>query len=134
VWGLAFKANTNDMRESAAIDTIKYLLGHGAAVVAYDPLAVTEAQQVYLRGCQLDYETADKYDILNGCDALVICTETGEYRSIDFERVGKFLRTPVIFDGRNILDIQALKQAGFEYYGIGRGDKLEWQDIKLNGE
>lgn len=125
LWGLAFKAETNDMRESAAITIVDELLKKGATVVAYDPLAVEEAKHVYLKDREgLSYEQQDKYSILEGCEALLIATETEEYRSPDFERIKKALIQPVIFDGRNLYDISAMKKAGFEYYAIGRGDKL----------
>lgn len=132
LWGLAFKAKTNDMRESATIDIVKHLVAHGAEVVAHDPLAVGEAKNIYLKDIPgVSYEEADKYKIIDGCDALIIGTETGDYRIIDVDRVKGALKNPVIIDGRNLLDISALKEAGFEYYGIGRGDKLDWQNIKL---
>jgi len=125
LWGLAFKAETNDMRESAAIVVVDELLQRGARVIAYDPLAVEEAKNVYLAGREgVEYEEQDKYSIVNGCDALVIVTETPEYRSPDFDRLKKLLKTPVIFDGRNLFDIAVVKDAGFEYYAIGRGDKI----------
>jgi UDPglucose 6-dehydrogenase len=132
LWGLSFKAKTNDMRESATIDIVKHLSAHGAEIVAYDSLAVEEAQNVYLKEFSgVTYEKFDKYKILEGCDALVIATETGEYRTIDMDMVKSALKNPVIFDGRNLLDIPTLKKSGFEYYAIGRGDKLDWQDIRL---
>lgn len=131
IWGLAFKAETNDMRESAAIDVVKYLLAHGAAVSAYDPLAIEEAESEYLKGLPVTYEQNDKYKIIGGCDALVIATETEEYRAFDVDRLRAELKNPIIFDGRNLYDTQMLKKAGFEYYAIGRGDKLDWQAIEL---
>jgi UDPglucose 6-dehydrogenase len=125
LWGLAFKAETNDMRESAAITIVEELLKHGATIVAYDPLAVEEAKNVYLANREgISYEKMDKYSLLDGCEALIIATETEEYRSPDLERMKKLLINPVIFDGRNLFDIPFIKKAGFEYYAIGRGDKL----------
>jgi len=133
LWGLSFKAKTNDMRESASIDIVRILADHGAEVLAYDPLAVDEAREVYLKeySDNISYEKSDKYAILNGCDALIIATETGEYRTIDVELVKKALKNPIIFDGRNLLDIPTLKEVGFEYYAIGQGDKIEWQNIEI---
>lgn len=133
LWGLAFKAKTNDMRESASIDIVRILVSRGASVIAYDPLAVEEAQEVYLKEFaeQVSYEKSNKYAILDGCDALIVATETGEYRTIDTEIVKASLKNPVIFDGRNLLDIPSLKEAGFEYYAIGRGDKIEWENIEV---
>jgi UDPglucose 6-dehydrogenase len=132
LWGLAFKANTNDMRESASINIVNELTKKGATVVAYDPLAVTEAREVYLKDNKnISYEEHDKYKILDGCDALIIGTETKEYRNIDTEKVKAAIKNPIIFDGRNLFDIETLKSAGFEYYGIGRGDKIDYQKIEL---
>lgn len=126
LWGLAFKAETNDMRESAAITIVDELLKAGATMVAYDPLAVEEAKNVYLKGREsVSYEQQDKYSILDGCSALLIATETEEYRSPDFDRIKNALVEPVIFDGRNLFDIPSMKEMGFEYYAIGRGDKLK---------
>ncbi|EKE10987.1 MAG: hypothetical protein ACD_15C00162G0003 [uncultured bacterium] len=135
LWGLSFKAKTNDMRESAAIDIVKHLTAHGAEIAAYDPLAIEEAKTVYLKEFKdVSYEKNDKYKILDGCEALIIVTETGEYRTIDADAVKKSLKNPVIIDGRNLLDIPTLKKAGFEYYAIGRGDALDWQNIVLKLE
>jgi UDPglucose 6-dehydrogenase len=125
IWGLAFKANTNDMRESASISIINELTSRGAIVAAYDPLAIKEAEEIYLAGNErVSYETQDKYKILDGAVALIIGTETKEYRSPDFGRLKELLIEPVVFDGRNLFDLSVMKNAGFEYYGIGRGDKL----------
>lgn len=132
LWGLAFKANTNDMRESASIKIVDELTKKGATILAYDPLAVSEAREVYLKdNDKIIYEEQDKYKVLEGCDALIIGTETKEYRTLDIERTKKMLKNPVIFDGRNLFDIEMLKAAGFEYYGIGRGDKIKYQKVEL---
>jgi UDPglucose 6-dehydrogenase len=125
LWGLAFKANTNDMRESASITIVKELAKRGARVSVYDPLAVTEAKEVYLKDVSgVEYEEHDKYKILDGAEALIIATETTEYRTIDLVRLKGLLKNPIIFDGRNLLNPEELKTAGFEYYGIGKGDKI----------
>lgn len=132
LWGLAFKANTNDMRESASITIVKELTKRGAEVYAYDPLAVEEAEEVYLKGvANVSYEQHDKFKVLDGADALIIATETTEYRTPDLGMLKSKLKNPVIFDGRNLLDIPTLKSEGFEYYAIGRGDKLDITKIKL---
>lgn len=132
LWGLAFKAKTNDMRESASITMVDELAKRGATVVAYDPLAISEAREVYLKGNdKVSYEEHDKYQILEGCDALLIGTETTEYRSIDFEKAKKLLKNPIIFDGRNLFDVDTMHAAGFEYYAIGRGDKIKYQEVVL---
>jgi UDPglucose 6-dehydrogenase len=125
LWGLAFKANTNDMRESATITIVTELTKRGAQIIAYDPLAVSEAREVYLKdNSTISYEEQDKYAILEGCEALIVATETKEYRAIDTDLVKKLLKNPVIFDGRNLYEPNLIKAAGFEYYAIGRGDKL----------
>ncbi|TAK94926.1 hypothetical protein EPO05_05605 [Patescibacteria group bacterium] len=132
LWGLAFKANTNDMRESASITIVNELTKRGAKVLAYDPLAVHEAQEVYLKGNQnVSYEQHDKYKILEGCEALIIATETTEYRTVDLAKIKSLLVNPIIFDGRNLLDVEALKVAGFEYYAIGKGDKVDITKVTL---
>lgn len=126
IWGLAFKANTNDMRESAAIVIVDELLKKGAKIVAYDPLAIKEAKEVYLKDRQkITYEEHDKYEILKDCTALIIATETKEYRSPNFEKIKELMLQPVIFDGRNLFDLDVMHDAGFEYYAIGRGDKIQ---------
>ena len=126
IWGLAFKANTNDMRESAAIVIVDELLKKGAEIVAYDPLAVSEAREVYLKDRKgVAYEEHDKYAILQDCTALIIATETKEYRSPNFEKIKELMVQPVIFDGRNLFDLDVMHDAGFEYYAIGRGDKIQ---------
>lgn len=132
LWGLAFKANTNDMRESATIQVANELTKKGAEIVAYDPLAVGEAREIYLKDNKnISYEEHDKYKILDGCAALIIGTETKEYRAIDINKMKLSLKNPIIFDGRNLFDINTLKEAGFEYYAIGRGDKIDYQKIEL---
>lgn len=132
LWGLAFKANTNDMRESASITIVDELIKRGAEVSAYDPLAIWEAKEVYLKDKKgISYEEQDKYAILKGCEALIIATETKEYRSPDFDYIKKFLVSPVIFDGRNLFNLSTMKEEGFEYYGIGRGNKIEYQNIQI---
>ncbi len=135
LWGLAFKAKTNDMRESAAVTIVEELTKRGAIVAAYDPLAVHEAQNMYLKNNRgVIYEEQDKYKILEGCDALIIATETSEYRSVDLDQAKKLLNNSIIFDGRNLFDIKTLKDAGFEYYAIGRGDQIAYQNIQLTSD
>jgi UDPglucose 6-dehydrogenase len=120
VWGLAFKPGTDDMREAPAIYVIKELIKRGAMVKAYDPKAVNEAKEHYLKGVQnISYE-ASKYEVLNNADALVLLTEWKEFRSPDFEEMKIQLKTPVIFDGRNQYNTFCLEEKGFEYYQIGK--------------
>jgi len=117
VWGLAFKPNTDDMREAPAVVVIEALLAAGASVCAFDPEAVEEARAHHL-GDRIDY--ADKpMDALKGADGLILVTEWNEFRRPDFEAVKQQLKTPVVFDGRNIYRRKTLEQLGFTYYGIG---------------
>jgi UDPglucose 6-dehydrogenase len=119
VWGLAFKPDTDDMRESPAITIIGDLANAGAAVAAYDPKAAAEAKNLWLK----DFPNVDycdsKYDALNGADALVLVTEWKEFRSPDFYEIKKRLKTPLIFDGRNQYDAKTLDKIGIEYHMIG---------------
>ncbi|MFH1370059.1 MAG: UDP-glucose/GDP-mannose dehydrogenase family protein [Planctomycetota bacterium] len=117
VWGLAFKAKTDDVRESPAINCVNTLLERGMKIKAYDPEAATTAKAVL--GGKIDI-FANGYDALDGADALVILTEWQEFRNPDFELIIKKLKRPVIFDGRNLYDPEILKKAGIEYYSVGR--------------
>jgi len=118
VWGLAFKPDTDDMREASSINLIKNLVSRGAKVQAYDPKAVHEAQDHYLKDLPVTY-TETKYEALKGADALVLMTEWKEFRSPDFDEIGRLLSRKVIFDGRNQYDRQKLQALGFEYHQIG---------------
>jgi UDPglucose 6-dehydrogenase len=118
VWGLAFKPNTDDMREAPAIELVRALVGSGAAVVAHDPEAMREAKEHYI-GDIIEY-AEHPMEALKGADALVIVTEWNEFRRPDFRAVKAALRQPVIFDGRNIYPRRTLEELGFTYYGIGR--------------
>jgi UDPglucose 6-dehydrogenase len=117
VWGLAFKPKTDDMREAPAIVIINALLERGAKVQAYDPEAQRVARGLF--GTKISY-AAKSYDALKGADALVIVTEWHEFREPDFARMRKLMRSPVIFDGRNIYEPQQMKAHGFTYSSIGR--------------
>lgn len=119
VWGLSFKPDTDDMRESAAITIIGELVKRGAQIVAYDPKAVREAKECYLKDyTQIKY-VESKYDALNGADAMILVTEWKEFRQPDFDEMIKRLKNPIIFDGRNQYDPKKLKKMQFEYYQIG---------------
>ena len=120
IWGLAFKPGTDDMREAPAIYVIKELVSRGAEIKAYDPKAVNEAKEHYLKGVQNITYVTSKYDVLKDSDALVLLTEWKEFRSPDFEEMKTQLKTPVIFDGRNQYNIFNLEEKGFEYYQIGK--------------
>lgn len=121
IWGLAFKPDTDDMRQSAAITIIKELLAAGAEVQVYDPRAMKEAQEYYLKDLEGITYFDSKYDALRGADALILVTEWKEFRSPDFFEIKARLREPVIFDGRNQYDKKAMKKQGFTYIQIGVG-------------
>ena len=116
VWGLAFKPNTDDMREAPSIIIINRLLEQGAKIKAYDPVASDNAKKEF--GNKIGY-AKDNYAVLNGADALMVITEWNEFRRPNFEKMLKLLKSPIIFDGRNIYSPRKLKEMGFEYYGIG---------------
>ena len=120
LWGLAFKPETDDMREAPAIYVVKELVKRGAKVQAYDPKAMHEAQVMYLKGVEhLTYHKS-KYETLQGADAMILLTEWKEFRSPDFEELKSQLKEAVIFDGRNQYNAFNLEQRGFEYYQIGK--------------
>ena len=119
VWGLAFKPNTDDMREASARVLIGELLARGAKVTAYDPVAMTEARRIFGDEPRIRY--AENPDAaLVGADALAIVTEWKEFRSPDFARIASTLKTPVIFDGRNLYEPKVVRDAGLDYQPIGR--------------
>jgi UDPglucose 6-dehydrogenase len=120
VWGLAFKPNTDDMREAPSRVLIEALWAAGASVRAYDPVAMQEARRIY--GERADLTLCDTSpEALRGADGLVIVTEWQEFRSPDFDAMRRALRSPVVFDGRNLYDPAGMARAGFSYYAIGRG-------------
>ncbi len=119
VWGLAFKPNTDDMREAPSRTIIRGLLDRGAAVVAYDPVAMDEARRVFGSTERLSYATSPM-DAVNGADALLVITEWKEFRSPDFGAIKGRLRQPLLFDGRNLFEPSLVRAAGIEYFGIGR--------------
>ena len=121
VWGLSFKPQTDDMRESPALILIDQLLEAGASVIAHDPVAIPEARRRL--GDRVAFAETS-YVALEGADALVIVTEWREFRSPDFDRMKAKLRAPVIFDGRNLYDPSLLRRFGFRYFAIGRGDSI----------
>ncbi len=119
VWGLAFKPDTDDMRQSSAITIINELTAAGAKVVAYDPKAEEEAKECYLKGNDSVSYVDNKYAALDGADALILITEWKEFRSPDFYEIKRLLREPVIFDGRNQYDARMVTKYGLDYYQIG---------------
>jgi len=118
MWGLAFKANTDDMRESPALTIVEDLLALGAKIVAHDPVAMPEAR--HRLGKRIEYAESS-YDAISGADALAVVTEWNEYRHPDFERMRSLLRRPIVVDGRNLYDAEKMARHGFEYHSIGRG-------------
>ena len=121
LWGLAFKPNTDDMREAPSRTIAEKLWAAGAKLRAYDPVAGEEARRVF--GARQDLAICGSaYEAIEGADALVIATEWQEFRSPDFDRLKAGLKQPAIFDGRNLYDPQLLKRFGFSYYAVGRGE------------
>jgi UDPglucose 6-dehydrogenase len=119
LWGLAFKPNTDDMREAPSRTVIDMLFQAGARVRAYDPIAASEARRIY--GERADFLLCkNAYEAAQGADALAIVTEWQEFRSPDFERLKELLKAPVIFDGRNLYDPAMVSRFGFTYHAIGR--------------
>ncbi len=122
VWGLAFKPNTDDMREAPSVVIIAGLVERGAKIRAYDPVAMDEARHMLANlGDAVEF-VEDMYQASDNADALVIVTEWKEFRSPDFVRLKSQLKQPLIFDGRNIYDLVSLADQGFKYYGIGRSN------------
>jgi UDPglucose 6-dehydrogenase len=116
ILGLSFKPETDDMRESPAIDIIKSILDKGGTVKAFDPVAMDEAKH-YLNGIEYAH---DEYDAIEGADALVIVTEWNQFRALDMERVKSLLNAPKVADLRNVYEPEDMRQLGFEYIGVGR--------------
>lgn len=124
VWGLSFKPQTDDMREASSMVLMESLWKAGAKVQAYDPEAMEECQRIY--GAHSDLSlVGTKESALNGADALVVCTEWSQFRAPDFDLIEKSLSHKVIVDGRNLYEPALLKQRGFAYYGIGRGESIQ---------
>jgi UDPglucose 6-dehydrogenase len=123
IWGLAFKPNTDDMREAPSRELMEALWDAGARVQAYDPEAMDECRRIY--GQRDDLVLAERRDdTLEGAHALVICTEWKAFRTIDFPELYQTLEEPVLVDGRNLFQPDTVKAAGLAYYGIGRGDSV----------
>ncbi|HTM92453.1 MAG TPA: UDP-glucose/GDP-mannose dehydrogenase family protein [Flavisolibacter sp.] len=117
LWGLAFKPNTDDIREAPALEIIRELLDAGASVSAFDPEAMENVKAIF--GDKISFcETT--YDCLQNADALIVATEWNEFRTPDFDKILSTLKEPVIFDGRNVFDVAAMEKKGFHYESIGR--------------
>ncbi len=117
MFGLAFKPNTDDMRDAPSIDIARSLIALGAKVRAYDPVAMDNAKHLLPEVTMSE----DPYAMAEGCDAIVVNTEWNEFKQVDLNRIRKLMKTPVIFDGRNIYNPEKMKTLGFEYRGVGRG-------------
>nr|WP_260677287.1 UDP-glucose/GDP-mannose dehydrogenase family protein [Tepidiphilus olei] len=133
VWGLAFKPGTDDMREAPSIPLVEGLIGRGAKVCAYDPVAMDNARRVFpaqwFDEGRLVF-TRHQYDALEGADAMVLVTEWKPFRHPDFAAIKRLLKTPVIFDGRNQYDPQQLQRLGIAYVGIGRANALAGEESR----
>jgi len=119
VLGLSFKGETDDIRDSPAIELVQMLMGEGCSIVAFDPAGMERAQAVLPAGAQIQY-AADAYAAANDTDALLILTDWAEFRDLDLERLNKSMRYPIILDGRNMFDPAAMAAANFTYVSIGR--------------
>ena len=117
VWGVSFKPNTDDIREAPSLYVISGLLEAGCSVAVHDPAAMENARAVF--GDNIDYFES-YYDVCNGADALVIHTEWSQYRQPNFEMIKELMKTPVIFDGRNIYDYMRLEALDIKYFRVGR--------------
>jgi UDPglucose 6-dehydrogenase len=124
LWGLAFKPNTDDIREAPALYMIDALLSKGATVSAFDPEAMKNVKE--LLGDKITY-AENQYDALQGADALLIATEWNEFRTPDFLKMVKFLKSKVIFDGRNLFDLESISELGFHYESVGRNSVTQKQ-------
>jgi UDPglucose 6-dehydrogenase len=120
LWGLAFKPNTDDMREAPSRVIIAALLERGAGIVAYDPVAMPEARHIYANEKAVAFAD-DAMQAAQGADALVIITEWKAFRSPDFDALKRALKSPVVIDGRNLYEPEVVRSHGLEYFAIGRG-------------
>jgi len=117
IWGLAFKAQTDDMREAASVVIINQLLSEGVHILAYDPAATDRAREIFGDRIQV---CSNNYECLDGANGLLVVTEWNEFRRPNFDRIKQLLKDPVIFDGRNLYDPKLMRERGFTYYSIGR--------------
>jgi UDPglucose 6-dehydrogenase len=122
VWGLTFKPDTDDVRNSVAVDVVNDLLNEGAAVRAYDPKGMEKVLELNLcKGLTL---ASSALEAAENAEALILATEWREFQAIDFERVRKIMHTPIVFDGRNLFEPRTMKQLGFTYHGVGRNASI----------
>jgi len=129
VWGLAFKPNTDDIREAPALVIIKKLLEAGASVKAYDPEAMENVQRY--TDLEIEY-TSNSYEAASGVDALILVTEWNEFRAPDFNKIKLGMKAPVLFDGRNVYELNTMSKLGFHYYSIGRQSISNSESITAN--
>lgn len=120
LWGLAFKPNTDDIREAPALEIMEGLTAEGASICAFDPEAMENVKKQ--AGNKISYAN-NQYEALTGADALIIATEWNEFRTPDFDKVKHLLKEPVVFDGRNLFPVSDMKEKGFYYDSIGRGSQ-----------
>ena len=118
IWGIAFKPGTDDIREAPSLTVMEYLIKQGATIIAHDPVA-HEACQEHGMGDKIAY-VDDPYDVLDGADALVICTDWPSFKQPDFDLMRARMAHPVVFDGRNLYHPDAMREDGFSYYSVGR--------------
>ena len=128
VLGLAFKGETDDIRESPAVDVVEMLLAEGCSITAYDPAALKRTQEVLPIGPNLRYAT-DAYAAAEDADALLILTDWAEFSGLDLDRLNKNLRYPIIIDGRNLYDPDIMVKHGFTYLSIGRPAAYPVRDL-----
>jgi UDPglucose 6-dehydrogenase len=121
IWGLSFKPRTDDMREAPSLPILSRLLELGAELCVHDPAATESARSVF--GDRIEY-ASNNYESLEGAQALLLLTEWNAYRNPDFPRMKSLLKEPIIFDGRNVYNPKEMKDLGFIYYGIGRGESV----------
>jgi UDPglucose 6-dehydrogenase len=117
IWGLAFKPDTDDIREAPALYMIEHLLEAGCTITAYDPEAMENVKKQ--KNYPITYSN-DAYEALRDADALLICTEWGLFRNPDFDKISTLLKAKVVFDGRNLYELDKMDQLGYTYYSIGR--------------
>ncbi len=127
ILGLAFKPNTDDLRDAPALEIIHLLQNEGCTIRAFDPAAMVHADQVLSNV----YFADDPYDLAQGCDALALITEWNEFKLLEMTRIRDAMRSPVLFDGRNIYDPDEMAQLGFRYVGVGRGDSASLRAFEL---
>ena len=123
IWGLAFKPNTDDMREAPSLVLIDDLVKRGAKIVAFDPVAMPEAKHLLAENRNVSYANSPM-DALTGADALAIVTEWKTFRAPDFAAIKAALKSPLVFDGRNLYEPDAMREQGLEYYPIGRAQSF----------